>query len=175
MSTITAPVITEPTLCSRKYLTEESKSVQTSSKTIGVGNALVQLAPVKEEWEHDLDVDEFKLKRRAFQEQEAAWKENKAKCYYLVLSHCPKEFEQELWNSTKWAATEADQDMVALLLMIRDITHNKKEWKESVMTTVESNIELFTIIQEPGQDLDSYYKAFKAQVDTINAHGGNAG
>ena len=43
------------------------------------------------------------------------------------------------------------------------------------MTTVESDVELFTIVQEPGQDLDNYYKVFKAQVDTINAHGGNAG
>ena len=34
---------------------------------------------------------------------------------------------------------------------------------------------LFTIVQEPGQDLDDYYKVFKAQVDTIDAHGGNAG
>ena len=43
------------------------------------------------------------------------------------------------------------------------------------MTTVESDVELFTIVQEPGQDLDDYYKVFKAQVDTIDAHGGNAG
>ena len=80
----------------------------------------------------------------------------------MVLSHCPKELEQELRNSTKWAGTEADQDVVALLLMIRDITHNKQERKESVMTTVESDVELFTIVQEPGQDLDDYYKVFKA-------------
>ena len=93
----------------------------------------------------------------------------------MVLSHCPKELEQELRNSTKWAGTECDQDVVALLLMIRDITHNKKERKESVMTTVESDVELFTIVQEQGQDLDDYYKVFKAQVDTIDAHGGNAG
>ena len=59
--------------------------------------------------------------------------------------------------------------------MIRDITHNKKEQKESVMTIVESDIELFPIVQESGQDLDNYYKVFKVQVDTIDAHGGNAG
>jgi hypothetical protein len=58
--------------------------------------------------------------------------------------------EQELRNSSKWEATEDDQDVVALLLMIRDITHNKKERQGSVMTVVESNVELFTIVQETG-------------------------
>ena len=59
--------------------------------------------------------------------------------------------------------------------MIRDITHNKKERKESAMTMVESNAELFTIYQSHGESLDDYYKVFKAQIDTVDAHGGNAG
>ena len=59
--------------------------------------------------------------------------------------------------------------------MIRDITHNKKERKESAMTIVESNVELYLIGQDPGESLDEYYKFFLAQVDTIDAHGGNAG
>jgi hypothetical protein len=122
-----------------------------------------------------LAVDDYKLKLKTFREQTMAWKENKAKCYYLVLFHCPKELEQELRNSTRWSETEDDQDVVALLEMIRDVTHNKKERKESVMTIVESDVELFTIVQESGQSLDDYYKIYKAQVDTIDAHGGNAG
>ena len=65
--------------------------------------------------------------------------------------------------------------MVALLKIIRDITHNKKERNESAMTITESNVELFTILQGSGDSLDEYYKVFKAQVDTIDAHGGNAG
>ena len=127
MSAIVAPVITEPEPPTRKYWTNNTQTIKTNSKSIGAGNALVELAPVKEDWEHDLDINNFKIERRAYQEQVAAWKENKAKCYYLVLSHCPKELEQELRNSTKWAGTEVDQDVVALLKMIRDIAHNKKE------------------------------------------------
>ena len=46
--------------------------------------------------------------------------------------------------------------MVALLKMIRDITHNKKKRKESVMTIVESNIELYTIHQGSEESLDKY-------------------
>ena len=59
--------------------------------------------------------------------------------------------------------------------MIRDITHNKKDRKESAMTIVESDVELYTIHQGPGESLDEYYMIFKAQVDTIDAHGCNAG
>ena len=59
--------------------------------------------------------------------------------------------------------------------MIKDITHTKKESKESAMTIVESNVELFTIHQASGESLDEYYKIFMAQVDTINAHRGNSG
>ena len=49
-----------------------------------------------------------------------AWKENKAKCYYLVLSHCPRALEYELKNFTKWEEMEmeSNQDMVSLLQMI---------------------------------------------------------
>ena len=46
--------------------------------------------------------------------------------------------------------------MVALLKMIRDITHNKNERKESVMTIAESDVELFTIHQAQGESLDEY-------------------
>ena len=131
--------------------------------------------PVTEDWEHNLKVEEYKSKRKIYNDQVLAWKENKAKCYYLVLSHCPRALEHQLKNSTKWDETEGNQDVVALLQMIRDITHNKKERKESVMTIVESDVELFAIFQSPGESLDEHYKVFKAQVDTIDAHGGNAG
>ena len=50
--------------------------------------------------------------------------------------------------------------MVALLKMIRDITHNKKERKESMMAIVESDVELYTIHHGSGQSLDEYYKVF---------------
>ena len=175
MSAIVAPVITEADRPTRKYWADSSGTAETNNKTNGTGNALVEMTPFKEEWEHDLNIEDFKIKRRAFQEQVAAWKDNKAKCCYLVLSHCPKELVPELRNSTKWAGTEDNRDVVALLKMIRDITHNKKERKESVTTIAKSDVELFTILQEPGQDLYNYYKVFKAQVDIINAHGGNAG
>ena len=44
---------------------------------------------VKEDWAHNLEVKEYKAKRKVYNSQVLTWKENKAKCYYLVLSHCP--------------------------------------------------------------------------------------
>ena len=43
--------------------------------------------------------------------------------------------------------------IVAVLLIIRNIVYNKKEKKESAMATPESNIDLFMVVQEPGQGL----------------------
>ena len=105
------------------------------------------------------------MERKVYNEQVLAWKENKARCYYLVLSHCPRALEYQLKNSSKWGETEGNQDVVALLKMIKNITHNKKERKESVMPIVESDVELFAIHQAQGESLDEYYKVFKSQVD----------
>ena len=93
----------------------------------GTGDTVINNPPVKEDWEHNLEVEEYKAKSKVYNDQVLAWKENKAKCYYLVLSHCPRALEHQLKNSTKWDETEGNQDVVALLQMIRDITHNKKE------------------------------------------------
>ena len=123
---------------------------------------MVNNVPVLEDWEHGLGVEQYKADRKVYSEQVMAWKENKAKCYYLVLSHCPRALENQLKNSTKWNETESNQDVVALLKMIRDITHNKKERKENAMTIVESDVERFTIHQAQGELLDGYYKVFNS-------------
>ena len=65
--------------------------------------------------------------------------------------------------------------MISLLLLVRDITHNKEAHKESVMTIIESNVKLFKAVWEQDEDLDGYCKVFKAQVHTINEHSGNVG
>ena len=96
----------------------------------------------------------------------------------LLLSYLPtypKALEYELKNSTKWAETESNQDVAALLQMIREITHSKKVRKESVITIVKNNVEIFAITQGPGESLNDYCKVFRAQIDTIGAHGDNAG
>ena len=147
MSSLSEPVIAEPDRPVREYWTDGTQTAKTNN-AVSDDTPPVPLVPVKEDWDHDIDVDDYKSKRKSFRERKEAWEENRAKCYYLVLSHCPKELETELRNSSKWAAAEEEQDVIALLLMVRDITHNKKERKESVMTIVESDVELYTTVQE---------------------------
>ena len=62
---------------------------------------------------------------------------------------------------------------MVLLLIIWEAVHNKKEWAESTMGLVESAMLLFTTPMETAYILDKYYRIFKAQVDTMWAHGGN--
>ena len=71
--------------------------------------------PVKKDWEHNLETEEHKAKRKVYNKQVFAWKENKAKCYYFVLSHCPWALGYQLKNSSKWDETEGNQDVGALL------------------------------------------------------------
>ena len=75
----------------------------------------------------------------------------------------------------QWEPAAADTDVVALLLIIWDAMHNKKERARSTMDLVKSGAALFTNPMEPKVTLDKYYRVFKAQVDTIEAHGGNPG
>ena len=108
MSAIEAPVIAGPDRPVREYWEDQAQQVRTNSKTGGAIGAPVANEPVVDDWEHDLNVEEYKIKLRAFREQEAAWNENKAKCYYLVLSHCPKELETELRNNSRWEEMESN-------------------------------------------------------------------
>ena len=54
-----------------------------------------------EDWEHNLEVEEYKAKSKVYNDQMLAWKENKAKCYYLVLSHCPRVLEHQFKKSSQ--------------------------------------------------------------------------
>ena len=66
-------------------------------------------------------------------------------------------------------------DVVTLLLIIRDVMHNKKEKAQSTMGLVESNTALYTTLMKGSNTLDEYYCVFKAQIDTIKAHSDNPG
>ena len=64
---------------------------------------------------------------------------------------------------------------MSLLLIIRDVMHNKKERAQSTIGLMESDVTLYTTILKGNNTLDEYYRMFKAQIDTIEAHGGNPG
>lgn len=96
MSAIETPVIVEPERTVCKYWTDSTRTAKTNNKISGTANAPTPNKPVKEDWEHDLDIDDYKSKRRVSCKQEASLKDNNAKYYYPVLSDCPKELETKL-------------------------------------------------------------------------------
>ena len=105
-----------------------------------------------------------------YKEGTKAWTENKGKCYYLILQHCPPELKTELKNLARWKPATAYTDLVALLLIIWDVTHNTKKRAQSTIGLDKSNMALLTNPMESKDTLDEYYCVFKAQVDMIEAH-----
>ena len=151
----------EPVVPTREYWVDPGRTIKTYDRTApGTRSMVVDNPPVLEDWEQSLKVEEYKAERKVYTEQVLAWKENKAKCYYLVLLHCSRALEHQLKNSPKWDETESNQDVVALLQMIRDITHNNKERKESIMAIVESDFELYTIARTQGSHWTSTTRYF---------------
>ena len=138
--------------------------------------------PPKPKKEKDTDDDIFKMdvsiwveEYKEFRSKCAAWEENKARMYNLVLLQCPRALETQLKTLSDWENISSDQDVVELLLLIRDVTHKHDETKQGTMALVESDLLLYLSHMKTGDDPDDFMRLFKAQVDTINAHGGQAG
>ena len=112
MSTIKTLEFTKQVRLVRKNSEDAAGTIETNNKTKGKGQNIIPNVPVKDDWEYNIDVKDCMSKKKVFRDQELAWKENKAKCYYyyLVLFHCLKlkELGQELKNSTKWGETESN-------------------------------------------------------------------
>ena len=92
-----------------------------------------------------------------------------------MLQHCPAELETELRNQDAWAAIDTARNVMALLILIRDLQYNKSNKKKSIMASVQADFDLYTCSQEKSQSTEDYYKVFTSTVDTINANGGEAG
>ena len=106
---------------------------------------------------------------------EKTWKENKSKVYHLILCQCPPELLEHLKSMELWDKTSSELNVVNLLHMIRAVCLKHDETKQGIMAAVNSDIRFYTFRQGKDMSCDEYLKLFRAQVDTINAHGGRAG
>ena len=61
------------------------------------------------------------------------------------------------------------------LKMIRNIAHNVKQRKQSIMSDVEKYLDLYLKYQESTQSTNDFYNVFNATIDNINVHGGQSG
>ena len=101
-----------------------------------------------------------------------AWIENRARTYNLVLKHCPSDIKAELKNQSTWTVRQDEQNVVTLLLIIRDLTHNMRESKQGVIAIVECAVEINTNSQKSSETIEEYFDMFEAQRNTVNAHDG---
>ena len=92
-----------------------------------------------------------------------------------MLQHCLKELEADLRNQDSQKTAEDVISVITILLLSWDLPFNKTDRKRSIMATVEADAGLYLGTQRPYQITDEFYKTFTAQVDTINANGGDAG
>jgi hypothetical protein len=101
-----------------------------------------------EDWEHKLVVDKYLETYKTYKDWTKAWAENKGKCYYLVLQHCPLELKTKLNTLARWEEAATNTDVVALLLIIRDVMNNKKERDQSTIGLVKYDTALFATQME---------------------------
>ena len=83
-----------------------------------------------------------------------------------VLQHCPPDIEAELKNQSTWTSEQDKQNVVTLLLMICDITHNMRDNKQVVMTIVECAVEMNTTDQKSSETTEEYFDIFEDQRNT---------
>ena len=73
---------------------------------------------------------------------------------------------------TNWDSVRASENAMVMLARVHDVSQDKTEAKQTVMTFVESTIEFFTFCQQVGMSNDEYAIMFKAYVKALTAHGG---
>ena len=92
-----APTFVKSDRPSGVYWAEESQTRKTNN--IQYAGSKTDNAPKLEDWEHKLKVDKYLEKYKTYKDGTKAWDNNKGKCYYLILQHCPLELKTKLKNS----------------------------------------------------------------------------
>ena len=70
MSALQTPECEEPAVPTREYWANPGRTVKTNDRTRpGTGDEAVDNPPVKEDWEHNLEVEEYKAKRKVYNDQ----------------------------------------------------------------------------------------------------------
>ena len=138
-------------------------------------NDQYQNKPVVGDIDYKMCVDKYMAATKYWKRDSEVWTENSARIFNLVLQHYHPELEAELKNHLNWTVEGSDQNCITLLLMIRDMTHNMKESKQSTMAMVECAVELTTTYQKKSDTIEDYFELSTARKDTVNAHGGQAG
>ena len=122
-----------------------------------------------------MECSDYMMESKSWLAVKYNWEENGQRVYSLILHHCHPTLELKISEHTGWILVRDSGDMVGLLKLIRNITHNQDETKHADMSVVECDLELMLGFQEKYQSLDDFMRMFLAKCDTIKACGGGPG
>ena len=114
------------------------------------------------------DFDDFKRNERT-------WEENNGKMFNLLLQHCSPELESKLESMDEWADAKENLASMVLLNMIRKVCHQHDDTKQSVMTAIKSDKDVYTFWQGSAVNNTQYLREFKARIEVVIAGGGDIG
>ena len=92
-----------------------------------------------------VECEDYVLDNKECQLGRERWAENQPRAYNLVLQHCPLKLETRLTTEPTWDMVWMNRDVVSLLEMIHDITHNHDETKLGLMAVIEFDMKLYLI------------------------------
>ena len=78
MSSLSEQTIAAPARPVREYWKDGTHTTKTNNITSDA-DPPVALEPVKEDWDHSIDMDDYKTKHKIYQENQEAWDKNKVK------------------------------------------------------------------------------------------------
>ena len=109
-----------------------------------------------EDIDYQATMDEYLSKKSSDNAQIDNWDKKNAKGYYLVLQNFPKKIEVELRNQDSWKTVEDARSVIAIPLLMRDLSFNNMDRKRSIMATVEADAGLYIDMQWPDQSTDKF-------------------
>ena len=177
MQELTAPTYIDAEKLVRMYWSTTPGFAKTAKRfeTGTDGTTMRDRTPVDMDIEFKFELEEYMEAKKDNKKLWVAWKEINGKIYNLLLLHSAPDVVIELQSNANWDAAEAASDVIMLLEMLRNITHNLKESKQGVMVLVECHVDMTCTHQKLDEPLEEYYRIFMARVATVNAHDGNAG
>lgn len=85
------------------------------------------------------------------------WEDNGPRLFNLILHHCPPTLVLKMEGQQQYENCKDYQDPVALLVILRDVTHKHDATNNSAMAIVKSDMELYLSFQGKTDLIDGHY------------------
>lgn len=97
------------------------------------------------------------------------YKEQKAKVFSLIIGQCEKAVKNHVENDSGYEKAENENDVVALLQMIKNVAYNANVRKYPAEQATMAWKNLVTVRQEDTEDITDYYKRFTSLVELVES------